>query len=428
MLTQVARRAGWTITDQVFSSLTNFALTIIVARAFSPKALGAFSITYLVYLFLLQLCRALTSQPLIVRYSDAAHESWREGAARAVGFSLVFGVVTGAATALIALGFSGLLRTTLLAFALMLPGLLTQDCWRFVFFAQGRPARATANDVAWACVQFPLLAYLFLGSGSSVPGCVLAWGGAASVAAVLGVFQARFIPSVRGSASWIRQHFDLAYRYAAEFLIFRSAVQIASVAIGLVAGLAALGSLRAAQVLLGPLGLLFLSAELVAVPEAVRMLDRSAERFQQGIRLLSVAATGVALAWGLLLAVLPDSTGQWLLHSNWSDASPLLIPVALATAAWGAEMGPWTALRAFQAANASLRARVIIAPITLFGGVAGALVDAALGAAIGLAVAGWIGVAIWWSEYNSQLKRRNQNCEETPGPPSLMDRTLADDG
>ncbi len=424
---QVARRAGWTITDQVFSSLTNFALTIIVARAFSPRALGAFSIAYLVYLFLLQLCRALTSQPLIVRYSGATYESCREGAAQAVGLSLVFGVVTGAATALIAFGFSGLLRTTLLALALMLPGLLIQDCWRFVFFAQGRPALATANDVAWACVQFPLLAYLFLRSGSSVPGCVLAWGGAASAAAVLGVFQARLIPSARGSASWLRQHFDLAYRYAAEFLVFRSAVQIASVAIGLVAGLAALGSLRAAQVLMGPLGLLFLSAELVAVPEAVRLLNRSGDRFQKGIQLLSVSATAVALAWGMVLAVLPDSAGQWLLHANWREASPLLVPVALATAAWGAEMGPWTALRAFQAATASLRARVIIAPITLVAGVAGALVGAALGAAIGLAIAGWIGVAIWWSEYNSQLKRRNRKCEEVPAPLSLMVRTLAGD-
>lgn len=426
MLKQIARRAGWTITDQAFSSLTNFALTIIIARAFSPDALGAFSIAYLVYVFLLQLCRALTSQPLVVRYSAADYESCREGAARAVGFTLVFGAVTGCATALAALGFAGLLQTTLLALAVMLPGLLVQDCWRFVFFAQGRPALAAVNDVAWACVQFPLLAYLLLHSGSSVSGCVLAWGGAGSAAAVLGVFQARLIPSVRGSASWLRQHFDLAYRYAAEFLVFRSALQMASFAIGLVAGLAALGSLRAAQVLVGPVSLLFLSAELVAVPEAVRLLNRSANRFRQAVRLLSVVLTIVALMWGAVLAILPDNAGLWLLHANWREASPLLIPVALATAATGAEIGPWTALRAFQAANASLRARLIIAPITLVAGVIGALIGASLGAAIGLAIATWIGAAIWWGEYNAQLKRRNQQCDESSPLLLRMDRTPAD--
>jgi hypothetical protein len=298
----------------------------------------------------------------------------------------------------------------------MLPGLLVQDNWRFVFFTQGRPALAAGNDIAWACIQFPLLAFL-LHSGSGVSGCVLAWGGAASAAAVLGAFQARLVPNVRGSASWLREHFDLASRYAAEFLVERGSLQVALYAVAVVAGLAALGSLRAAQVLVGPVAILFLSAEVVALPETVRLLDRSMARFRQSARLLSVALTVVALAWGSLLVFLPDSAGQWLLHANWQAAHPLLIPVVLAIAATAASMGPWVALRALQAATASLRVRVIIAPITLIAAVIGALVNGALGAAIGLAIERWIAVAIWWREYDRQLKRRLPTRDETSPPP-----------
>ena len=43
-----------------------------------------------------------------------------------------------------------LLVVSFLAFALVQPGILIQDSWRFVFFADGRPEMAAANDVVWA--------------------------------------------------------------------------------------------------------------------------------------------------------------------------------------------------------------------------------------------------------------------------------------
>jgi O-antigen/teichoic acid export membrane protein len=414
--TELAARAGWGITDQMLSSITNFALAIVIARSFSPTAFGAFSVAYLIYLLLLQLSRTLTSQPLVVRYSAANAEQCRTAATRAVGLSAAIGLAAGGAIALTALAFSGQLRMALFALALVLPGLLVQDGWRFAFFAAGRPALAAQNDGAWAVIQFSLLAYLLSASSPTVAGCIFAWGGAATAAAVFGSIQARLAPSIKGSASWLREHADLGWRYAAEFLIERASLQLALFVVGIVAGLAALGSLRAAQVLMGPLVVLFLSAEVVAVPETVRILDSSHKRLRQSAVALSGVLTGVAIAWGIFLVLAPDTVGEWLLGPNWAAAHPLLIPVTLATAATAANMGPWTALRALQAAATSLRTRVIVAPITVVPGVLGAFVGAALGAAIGSAAGRWLAVMVWWNAYRAELDDGGSRRPPEPAP------------
>jgi hypothetical protein len=56
-------------------------------------------------------------------------------------------------------------------------------------------------------------------------------------------------------------------------------------------------------------------------------------------------------------------------------------------------------LRVLQAAQRSLVARCIVAAAVLVGGVVGATVAGALGAAGGLAVANGIGTAIWWYSF-----------------------------
>jgi O-antigen/teichoic acid export membrane protein len=394
------RRASWGITDQAFSSLTNFALTIVVARALSPTLFGAFSVAYLLYVFLLQLSRACSSEPLVVRYS-AAPEGWRAGSKHATGVALGFGVVTALLTAGGALLLPDPTRSALLAMAVVLPGLLVQDVGRFVFFAEGRPARAAVNDMVWALVQFPALVIFLRYERATVAGLVLIWGISATIAALYGAAQARMIPSPFKARDWFREHRDLIPQFSFEFVMLRGAQQLSAYAVGVVAGLAALGSLRAAQVLFGPLNLFFLSARIVGVPEGVRQLADPRSSFRRAIRRLSIVLMTLAVVWGIPLLLLPDSVGRGLLHKNWHTAKPLLLPVLVATAAAGANVGSLTALRVWQAANESLRARLLISPVTVILGVTGAFWDGARGAAIGLAVAAWFGVLV----YQRQVER-----------------------
>jgi len=45
----LGRRAGWGLADQAFSSLTNFAVGLLIARTVGPADFGAFSLAFALY-------------------------------------------------------------------------------------------------------------------------------------------------------------------------------------------------------------------------------------------------------------------------------------------------------------------------------------------------------------------------------------------
>jgi O-antigen/teichoic acid export membrane protein len=63
------RRIGWGVADQAVSSLTNFAVSIYVARTLGAEKFGAFSLAYVTYAFALNASRGLGTDPLMVRFS-----------------------------------------------------------------------------------------------------------------------------------------------------------------------------------------------------------------------------------------------------------------------------------------------------------------------------------------------------------------------
>src|SRR5271163_2483268 len=79
-------------------------------------------------------------------------------------------------------------------------------------------------------------------------------GGSGLVAAVFGSWQIRLVPRAAGVAGWLRN------------------------GLGVITGLAAVGAVRGAQLLLGPFQALRMGIGLMAVPEATRVLTRSRRR------------------------------------------------------------------------------------------------------------------------------------------------------
>ena len=180
------RRVGWGVADQALSSLTNFGLTVLVARQVDTGQLGGFSLAFGTYLITLGISRALCTEPLMVRYSASTRTQWREGAAMAAGASLGTGMIAGIACLIAGKVLGGSLGRTFAVLGLSLPGLLLQDSWRYAFVAAGNPLQAFVNDLVWAVVLFPsVLGFIAIGH-SSVVWLTLAWGGAATVAAVIG--------------------------------------------------------------------------------------------------------------------------------------------------------------------------------------------------------------------------------------------------
>jgi O-antigen/teichoic acid export membrane protein len=400
----MSRRLGWGIGDQALSSITNFALGILVARSVSLREFGAFSLAFVVYTFAIGASRAVATEPLVVRYSATHRDRWRSGTSLACGAALWMGLVFGIGCVVVGVVVGGPPRPALVTLGAMLPGLLLQDSWRFAFFAQGRGNRAFMNDLVWLLVLFPLLAVILASGSVSVIELMLAWGGAACVAGLFGVVQARVLPRPFGARKWFREQGDLAPRFLGEAILINGAAQLWVFGVGAVAGLATVGSLRAGLILLGPLNVVFMGFGMMAIPEGVRLLADDPSRLRRGAAMLSVTLATTALAWGGLIMLVPTRLGVALLGSAWIPARRLVIPLMLVFVGSGIQKGADVGLRALAAARRSLRTRSAEAVLTVTGVMVGVVVAGAKGAAWGLAAAYLLEGGLWWWQFAVGLR------------------------
>ena len=93
---QAGRRLSWGVADQAVSSLTNFAVSIYVARTLGAVQFGAFSLAYVTYSFVLNASRGVATEPLMVRFSGTDLPTWRRAVASCSGTAAVTGLAAGA--------------------------------------------------------------------------------------------------------------------------------------------------------------------------------------------------------------------------------------------------------------------------------------------------------------------------------------------
>jgi O-antigen/teichoic acid export membrane protein len=390
-----ANRTIWSLTDQALSSTTNFGITIVIARSFSPTALGSFALAYAYYIALLQLSRCFTSEPLMVRFSGSRREAWHGATLHAASTAVTLGCL-GTVVGLAVAGLTdGALRSSFLVVSAFLPLLLLQDLWRFGFFAAGRPRAAAANDTVWVVAMAILVLVAHAAGSPTLTWLVFVWAFSGAIAGVFGAFQVHRRPRARHVRGWIATHRDLGIRFAGEYLVYSAAVQATLYIVGAVAGVAAVGSIRAAQTLVGPVSLVFLGVSFGAVPEGVRIAARSPGRLPRFVSRLSLCLAGVSLMWGALVLAIPDGVGEAILGDSWRSARNLMVPIVVAVIAEGLNVGPWVGLRALAAAGRSLRGRAMIAAVTMVAGAAGSATMGAWGAAAGFAAGSVIATGVW---------------------------------
>jgi len=418
-----AGRLSWGLADQAVSSLTNFAVGVVVARSLGVTAFGVFTLAWVTYGVVLNVSRGLATDPLVVRFSGAPAASWRTAVSQASGTALVVGIAAGALSLLAGVALGGSVGPGFVALGLVLPALLLQDSWRFAFFASGQGRKACSNDIVWAVALIPAL---FLASRhGTVFGFVLAWGLSGALAAGFGCVQARLLPQSGGIGAWFSQQRDLGPRYLVENVSNSGGVQLRMYGVGAIAGLADVGAIRGAELLLGPFIAVLMGLSLVAVPEAARVLRSSPHRLPQFCLLLGGGQAVAALAWGFaLLFLLPDAAGRLVLGSVWEPASALIVPATLLVTGAGLLAGAAAGLRALGAARRSVRAQLVTSAAYVTGGLAGATVAGALGAAWGSALAMWLGAAVWWTQLRSGLR---EPISPVPTGPPIATRVPRDE-
>jgi O-antigen/teichoic acid export membrane protein len=410
------RRLGWGLADQALSSLTNFALAVLVARTVSTSALGAFGLAFTTYTITLGATRALCQEPLTVRYSATSVREWRTGVAAATGVALVLGAVAGVVCIAAAFAFGGTLRASLLVLGIGMPGLILQDTWRSAFFSRLRGRMAFGNDLVWALAQVVLVAAVLVAGTRSMPAFIAAWAGAAACAALFGIVQSGFLPRPGRTRWWLSHHRDLGPRYLVEFVARNAAQSGAMYATAAFAGLTAAGALRGAQVVLGPLNVLNMGVTAPAVAESVRIARRSPRRMKGAVELLAVALVVVFVAWGVVVYLLPDSAGEALLKRSWRPAHDVIPAYTAVMAASGMLTAATIGLRAMAAAKRSLRSRLVTGVLAVAGGTVGAATAGAVGAATGLALGLWIGGVQWWQQLGAAIAEEEERRAAAGAP------------
>ena len=382
--------------DQGASSLSNIVVGIFAARALSAEAFGAFGVAWLAFFVAIGACRAVVGEPLLSRYSHEPAVRRDERLPLVVGATVTVALVAAALAATTAALLAGASSGALLAFAVVVPIVLLQDTWRFVYVID-RAGMALALDVVWLATVCVVLSQAPAGAGAAW--FVLAWGLSAVPSVLLAIAADRRALSWRWHPlRWLDEERATASRFFGEYLSVQAGQQATLAALSGIAGLAALGAVRSSQILYGPLNTVHMGIYLAVVPDGVR--TRSDPR---RLRQLAVRATllvvAVAVAWMLVALAIPDSMGQWLFGDTWAKGQDLIVPMGLAMIAGSAATGGFAGVRSLGDGRASLRARLTSLPGEFLLPLIGTLLGGAVGFALGFGAARVITATIWWRTF-----------------------------
>ncbi|MCE7081310.1 hypothetical protein [Streptomyces sp. ST2-7A] len=409
------------VADQGVAALTNIAVVVFVARGADAATFAHFAVVYTVFTLLLGAFTAYVGQALVLCRGDTAERA-RE-CRTAVAFTPVAAAAFTVPLTVPALVVPGGIPSGLAALGLVLPVVLTQDALRYAFSLLGRPGRALAGDLLRLAVVLPALAMLPSGTGTF--GTVLAWGLSALPALALGLFllrraigPARRVPETgpggtpgadpagdRGGepmgdgparrplrALLARGH--LGRRFVVEFGVGNAGTHLAVIGLGVFASPLAVGALRGATTLFGPMNVLY-NAVTGFGPPLLNRLGAPARRAR------AAAATGGALAvmavcWGLVLYLLPAEAGRQVLGETWDAAAVLLPATGTQYAIMAAGVCGLVTLRVLRP-GATLPIQVTFSALSVVCLVGGYLLGGVLGAAWGLVVGSAAkSLAAWW--------------------------------
>ncbi|HEY6530856.1 MAG TPA: hypothetical protein VIY72_01035 [Acidimicrobiales bacterium] len=425
--------AGWGFADQAMSSLSNFGVGLVAARASTAEEFGAFSIAFATSVLGVGISRALVGEVYSVRYSGGGPtisaasgldpdsgpdpdglgelleaESEMQGldasdgagapeseerypqVAGTLGIALVLGLLAGLACAMAALVASGSLRGALFVLAVGMPFLVVQDVTRFVCITRRDAFGATVSDTVWVVGFVAAIAVLHVTQGGfpSANGAMGAWVVGAAFGALAGCVRLHALPRLVRGLDFGRVIWRQSTRYFLDWLALGATVQLAYYVLGFTAGLAVVGEYRAAMLLAGPLNIVLMGAVMLLVPELTRYRRRTGDRLLKLTVAISVVLIAISVAWIGIVAVLPDTVLVKLLGDAASSAQPLLPYVLLWLVTAVLAQGPLVSLRATGDVRRGTRASIPAAPFQLFAlAIGAAVIGGAEGALVGAAAA-----------------------------------------
>ncbi|HMR48177.1 MAG TPA: hypothetical protein PKE40_02505 [Arachnia sp.] len=362
---RLLNKLGGNLVAQAIAALSNFALSVLIARSLDKAAFGSFAMAYVVYGIAFAAMKAVVGQPLQIRFSAAEPEELHRRTGHAMGATLGLSIVVAAVVAVVGWALGGTTGQALVVLAVWLPALLLQDSCRMAFFAYQLPWRAAIVDTVWAVVQFGLLALLIAAGTPSLGWLMSAWGIGAVASAVAGLLLLRVVPRIAETFTWLREQATLSRYLLAEYILGLGAVQVGTLLIGFILAPAAVGSLRAAQVLLGPLQIVSTASFQFTVPEIARHTGWPARRLLGFAGAVAAGLLFVHVVYVVALLVMPDAWGHFLFADSWRGGALVLLPMGIAACLSCLANPPAGVLYGLGKARVTFRINMLKAPIIL---------------------------------------------------------------
>jgi hypothetical protein len=412
-----SRRRVLVIADQAASSLSNVVVAVLVARSFPEQTepFAAFGLALMVFQFLVGCVRALVFEPVLSLYPDRPRADRDALVPGYLGSTLTVGAGVAVLVALASVLIEGMAGSALLALALVVPFVLVQDSWRYLFIID-RPGAALAVDLVWLAVSCS--AIVVMPDGASVSWYVVAWGAGGALGGVVATFIGRRALGRPELWGHVVRHRQLGLRFLGEVLTSQAS-NYALLSCGWILGLNAYGAVRAVNFFFGPLMTLNAGLLLSILPEATRLRGQPA-RFGRLVYGATAVACGAAVGWTVVGLVLPESAGRAFFGVTWLRAQDVLAPMGLAVIGLGIVTTMLAGVRALDGTK-GLGARLRGVPFQVGCPIVGAFAGGIMGFAIGMALGVAVSAAIWWTTFRRLYDQQRRAVAEglTPAGPRV---------
>jgi O-antigen/teichoic acid export membrane protein len=305
---QGSRVATITFVDQGLSSVSNFAVGVVIARVVGASGLGGFALAYAGWLVLAALHRSLITDPMAITGDVRTEHSGgpvEQGFAAELILGIGGAVISATIGAVLWLLQQSAFGIAMLALAPWLPVLAAQDYWRWIGFLTRHPGKSLTNDVVFNCFQAAAVGSLVLAHVHSIAAVIGAWGLGATVGAVYGLRQYGVRPKLTGGFAMLRDRWSLSKWLAGNSLVTAGGNQAYWSLAGLFLGATSLGRLNAGTSLVwGPVGVLIQAGGSIGLPEAGRAYaDRGWAGLTRVARIVTLAGLLSVGLWGAVIIV-----------------------------------------------------------------------------------------------------------------------------
>lgn len=364
-------RGFWTITDQGLFAMSNFILSILLARWLTPHDYGAFAVVFAGFLLLGLLHNALLVEPMLIFGPDKYETRLPEYLGALLYGHLVFSVPCSLILLLAGLGFrvldSQALSSALIGLALAAPFILFQQLMRRACYIQFNPRLAALGGTLYMALMLAGAYLLYQSENLSAPAAFILMGFAGLVAGILFLVRHHVRLSPLRSDEIIWEAFGDHWGYGRWSVANRAVSWVTEnsylLFLPIFSGLEASAAMRALTNLTMPAIQTYWSLSYLFLPSLVKA--RGEMRFKRIVYLALALYLASAVAYWLVLGLVHRPLVTWIYDGRYSEYASLLWFLGLFPLFAGAAEVLSTALRALRRVDQVFWTAVISAIVTL---------------------------------------------------------------